>query len=90
MQFYEKGPLIHYEEAGTGLPLLLPRRELHPSTISFFNGAEPTTRSEDVQGRLQMLAMAPAGNAKRGRPNLRSGEIERPWTPTLPAGSEIG
>ena len=42
MPFFEKGPVrIHYEEAGSGLPLLiLPGGGLN-STIAFFNTLSP-------------------------------------------------
>ncbi len=46
MPFYEKGPVrIHYEEAGSGFPLLLIAGGGLNSTISGLTTAVPSTRS---------------------------------------------
>ncbi len=78
MPFYEKGPVcIHYEEAGSGFPLLLiPGGGLN-STISFFVGNSPFNAIEEFKGEYRCIAMD-LRNANGGE---SSGplEIERPW-----------
>jgi pimeloyl-ACP methyl ester carboxylesterase len=78
MPFYEKGRVcIHYEEAGSGFPLLLiPGGGLN-STISFFTGASPFNAIEEFKGEYRCIA-ADLRNANGGK---SSGplEVERPW-----------
>ena len=78
MPFYEKGPVcIHYEEAGSGFPLLLiPGGGLN-STISFFTGSAPFNAIEELKGEYRCITMD-LRNANGGQ---SSGplEIERPW-----------
>jgi pimeloyl-ACP methyl ester carboxylesterase len=76
MSFYEKGPVrIHYEEAGSGLPLLLiPGGGLN-STISAL--ATPFDAIGEFKGEYRCIA-ADLRNANGGQ---SSGplEIDRPW-----------
>jgi pimeloyl-ACP methyl ester carboxylesterase len=78
MPFYEKGRVcIHYEEAGSGFPLLLiPGGGLN-STISFFTGSAPFNAIEELRGEYRCITMD-LRNANGGQ---SSGplEIERPW-----------
>jgi pimeloyl-ACP methyl ester carboxylesterase len=78
MPFYEKGDVrIHYEEAGSGFPLLLiPGGGLN-STISFFTGNAPFNAIEEFKGEYRCIT-ADLRNANGGE---SSGplEIDRPW-----------
>ena len=58
MPFYEKGDVrIHYEEAGSGFPLLLiPGGGLN-STISFFTGNAPFNAIEELQDQYRCITM---------------------------------
>ena len=69
MPFYEKGDVrIHYEEAGSGFPLLLiPGGGLN-STIPFVTGNAPVQRDRGVQGRVSLH---------------RGGPAQRQWRPVL-------
>src|SRR4029453_19068599 len=78
MPFYEKGDVcIHYEETGSGFPLLLiPGGGLN-STIGFFTGNAPFNPIEKFQGEYRVIA-ADLRNANGGE---SSGPlaIDRPW-----------
>jgi len=78
MPFYEKGDVrIHYEEAGSGFPLLLiPGGGLN-STISFFTGHAPFNAIEEFKDEYRCITMD-LRNANGGQ---SSGplEIDRPW-----------
>jgi pimeloyl-ACP methyl ester carboxylesterase len=78
MPFYEKGDVrIHYEEAGSGFPLLLiPGGGLN-SDISFLTGFGPFNCMEEFKGEYRCITMD-LRNAKGGQ---SSGplEIDRPW-----------
>jgi pimeloyl-ACP methyl ester carboxylesterase len=78
MPFYERGDVrIHYEEAGSGFPLLLiPGGGLN-STIGFFTGNAPFNAIEEFKNEYRCVAMD-LRNAKGGQ---SSGplEIDRPW-----------
>ena len=78
MAFYEKGAVrIHFEEAGSGFPLLLiPGGGLN-STISFFTGSAPFNPIEEFKGEYRCIT-SDLRNAKGGQ---SSGplEIDRPW-----------
>ena len=78
MPFYEKGDVcIHYEETGSGFPLLLiPGGGLN-STIGFFTGNAPFNPIEEFQGEYRVIA-ADLRNANGGE---SSGPlaIDRPW-----------
>ncbi|MEA2801876.1 MAG: hypothetical protein QOE49_1971 [Rhodospirillaceae bacterium] len=78
MAFYEKGAVrIHFEEAGSGFPLLLiPGGGLN-STISFFTGSAPFNPIEEFKAEYRCIT-SDLRNAKGGQ---SSGplEIDRPW-----------
>jgi len=78
MPFYEKGPVcIHYQEAGSGFPLLLiPGGGLN-STISFFTGSAPFNAIEELKGEYRCITMD-LRNANGGQSSGQL-EIERPW-----------
>ena len=77
MSFYEKGPVrIHYEEAGSGFPLLLIAGGGLNSTIAVLT-ATPFNAIEEFKGEYRCIA-ADLRNANSGQ---SSGplEIDRPW-----------
>jgi pimeloyl-ACP methyl ester carboxylesterase len=78
MPFYEKGDVrIHYEETGSGFPLLLiPGGGLN-STIGFFTGNTPFNAIEEFKDEYRCIT-ADLRNASGGQ---SSGplEIDRPW-----------
>ena len=78
MPFYEKGDVrIHYEEAGSGFPLLLiPGGGLN-SNISFLTGFAPFNAMEEFKDEYRCITMD-LRNANGGQ---SSGplEIDRPW-----------
>ena len=76
--FYEKGPVrIHYEEAGSGFPLLLIAGGGLNSTIAGLNAAIPFNPIEEFKGEYRCIA-SDLRNANGGQ---SSGplEIDRPW-----------
>src|SRR5216684_1993998 len=77
-KFYERGSVrIHYEEAGSGFPLLLiPGGGLN-STIGFFTGNAPFNAIEEFKNEYRCIT-ADLRNANGGQ---SSGplEIDRPW-----------
>ena len=78
MPTYEKGTVrIHYEEAGSGFPLLLIAGGGLDSTISFFTKGSPFNAIEEFKGEYRCIAYD-LRNAKDGQ---SSGplEIDRPW-----------
>src|ERR1700751_1190233 len=78
MSFYEKGPVrIHYEEAGSGFPLLLIAGGGLNSTISGLTSGSPFNPIEEFKGEYRCIA-ADLRNAYSGH---SSGplEIDRPW-----------
>ncbi len=78
MSFFEKGAVrIHYEEAGSGFPLMLiPGGGLN-STIAFFNGAAPFNAIEEFKADYRCIT-ADLRNAVGGQ---SSGPLEadRAW-----------
>jgi len=78
MPIYEKGSVqIHYEEAGSGFPLLIiPGGGLN-STLSFFTESAPFNAIDEFKREYRCIAMD-LRNANGGR---SSGpvEVERPW-----------
>ena len=78
MSFYEKGPVrIHYEEAGSGFPLLLIAGGGLNSTISGLTSGDPFNPIEEFKGEYRCIA-SDLRNANGGQ---SSGplEIDRPW-----------
>jgi pimeloyl-ACP methyl ester carboxylesterase len=78
MSLYEKGPVrIHYEEAGSGFPLLLIAGGGLNSTISGLNRGDPFNPIEEFKGEYHCIA-SDLRNAYDGQ---SSGplEIDRPW-----------
>jgi pimeloyl-ACP methyl ester carboxylesterase len=77
-RFYEKGPVrIHYEEVGSGFPLLLIAGGGLNSTISGLTSGSPFNPIEEFQGEYRCI-FADLRNANGGQ---SSGplEIDRPW-----------
>ena len=78
MPFYEKGDVrIHYQEAGSGFPLLIiPGGGLN-STISFLTGSTPFNPMEEFRHEYRCITMD-LRNANGGQ---SSGplDIDRPW-----------
>src|SRR5438034_2941370 len=57
MSFYEKGPVrIHYEEAGSGFPLLLIAGGGLNSTISGLNRGDPFNPIQEFKGEYRCIA----------------------------------
>jgi pimeloyl-ACP methyl ester carboxylesterase len=78
MSFYEKGPVrIHYEEAGSGFPLLLIAGGGLNSTIAGLKRGDPFDPIQEFKGEYRCIA-ADLRNANGGQ---SSGplEIDRPW-----------
>jgi pimeloyl-ACP methyl ester carboxylesterase len=77
-RIYEKGSVrIHYEEAGSGFPLmLLPGGGLN-STISFFTGNSPFNAIEEFKGQYRCIT-ADLRNAPTGQ-STGPVEVDRPW-----------
>jgi pimeloyl-ACP methyl ester carboxylesterase len=77
-RIYEKGSVrIHYEEAGSGFPLmLLPGGGLN-ATISFFNGNSPFNAIEEFKGEYRCIT-ADLRNAPAGQ-STGPVEVDRPW-----------
>ena len=76
--FYEKGPVrIHYEEEGSGFPLLLIAGGGLNSTISGLRRGDPFNPFEEFKGEFRCIA-ADLRNANAGQ---SSGplEVDRPW-----------
>jgi pimeloyl-ACP methyl ester carboxylesterase len=76
--FYQKGPVrIHYEEAGSGFPLLLIAGGGLNSTISGLHRGDPFNPIAEFKGEYRCVA-ADLRNANGGQ---SSGplEIDRPW-----------
>jgi pimeloyl-ACP methyl ester carboxylesterase len=78
MPFYERGPVrIHYEETGSGFPVLfIPGGGLN-SDISYLTGFPPFNCMEEFKGEYRCITMD-LRNANGGQ---SSGplEIDRPW-----------
>ena len=75
---FEKGNVrIHFEEAGSGFPLLLIAGGGLNATLSFFKNGDPFNAIEEFKGEYRTIA-ADLRNANGG---LSSGplEIDRPW-----------
>lgn len=78
MSFYEKGPVrIHYEERGSGFPLLLIAGGGLNSTISGLTTGSPFDPIEEFKGEYRLIA-ADLRNAVEGQ-STGPLEIDRPW-----------
>lgn len=78
MSFYERGPVrIHYEETGSGFPLMLIAGGGLNSTIAGLKNGSPFNPIEEFKGEYRCIA-ADLRNANGGH---SSGplEIDRPW-----------
>ena len=78
MSFYEKGPVrIHYEEAGSGFPLLLIASGGLNSTIAGLHRGDPFNPIEEFSGEYRCI-VSDLRNANGGH---SSGplDIDRPW-----------
>ena len=78
MSFYDKGPVrIHYEESGSGFPLLLIAGGGLNSTIAGLTSGSPFNPIEEFKGEYRCIA-SDLRNANGGH---SSGplEIDRPW-----------
>src|SRR5688572_23473269 len=78
MPFYEKGKVrIHYEEAGSGFPLLVIAGGGLNSKIAYLTGNAPFNPVEEFKGEYRVITMD-LRNANGGQ---SSGplEIDRPW-----------
>jgi pimeloyl-ACP methyl ester carboxylesterase len=77
-KFYQRGPVrIYYEEAGSGVPLLLlPGGGLN-STIAFFTGNSPFNAIEQFKGQYRCIT-ADLRNAPSGQ-STGPVEVDRPW-----------
>ncbi|HEY0723506.1 MAG TPA: alpha/beta hydrolase [Pyrinomonadaceae bacterium] len=78
MSFYEKGPVrIHYEEQGSGFPLLLIAGGGLNSTISGLTSGSPFNPIEEFKAEYRLIA-ADLRNAVEGQ-STGPLEIDRPW-----------
>jgi pimeloyl-ACP methyl ester carboxylesterase len=77
-RFYEKGPIrIHYEEAGSGFPLLLIAGGGLNSTIAGLKRGDPFNPIEEFKGEYRCI-FADLRNASAGQ-STGPLEIDRPW-----------
>lgn len=78
MPVYEKGPVrIHYEEAGSGTPLLvIPGGGLN-SSLAFLSNGAPFNPLEEFKHAYRCIA----ADLRNANPGQSSGplEVERPW-----------
>lgn len=79
MPFYEKGAVrIHYEEAGSGFPLLLiAGGGLGQSSISYFHKGDPFNAIEEFKNEYRCIALD-LRNANSGQ-STGPLEVDRPW-----------
>jgi pimeloyl-ACP methyl ester carboxylesterase len=77
-KFYEKGPVrIHYEEAGSGFPLLLIAGGGLNSTIAGLRRGDPFHAIDEFKGEYRCIA-SDLRNAAGGQ-STGPLEIDRPW-----------
>jgi pimeloyl-ACP methyl ester carboxylesterase len=78
MKFYEKGGVrIHYEETGSGFPLLLIAGGGLNATISFFTAGSPFNPVEEFKNEFRCIAMD-LRNAEGGQ-STGPLDVDRPW-----------
>jgi len=78
MPFYEKGPVrIHYEEAGSGFPLLLIAGGGLNSTLAGLKTGSPFNPIDEFKGEYRCIA-SDLRNANGGQ-STGPLEIDRPW-----------
>jgi len=78
MSFYERGPVrIHYEEAGSGFPLLLIAGGGLNSTIAGLKRGDPFNPIDEFKGEYRCVA-ADLRNANDGQ-STGPLETDRPW-----------
>jgi len=78
MSFYENGPVrIHYEEHGSGFPLLLIAGGGLNSTISGLTTGSPFNPIEEFKAEYRLIA-ADLRNAVEGQ-STGPLEVDRPW-----------
>src|SRR5689334_10822686 len=78
MRFYDKGPVrIHYEQHGSGFPLLLIAGGGLNSTISGLTSGSPFNPIEEFKGEYRLIA-SDLRNAVEGQ-STGPLEIDRPW-----------
>src|SRR5579864_5778715 len=76
MPFYEKGAVrIHYEEAGSGFPLLLIAGGGLNATISFFTQGSPFNAIEEFKGEYRCIA----SDLRTATGGQSSGPLEIDW-----------
>ena len=78
MRFYEKGGVrIHYEETGSGFPLLLIAGGGLNATISFFTAGSPFNPVEEFKNEFRCITMD-LRNAEGGQ-STGPLDVDRPW-----------
>jgi pimeloyl-ACP methyl ester carboxylesterase len=78
MPFYEKGDVrIHYQEAGSGFPLLVIAGGGLNSKLSYFDGKAPFNPVEEFKGEYRVITFD-LRNANGGQ-STGPLEIDRPW-----------
>ena len=78
MPFYEKGKVrIHYEEAGSGFPLLVIAGGGLNSKIAYFTGNAPFNPVDEFKGEYRVITMD-LRNANGGQ-STGPLEVDRPW-----------
>jgi pimeloyl-ACP methyl ester carboxylesterase len=78
MPFYEKGAVrIHYEEAGSGFPLLLIAGGGLNATLSFFSDGAPFNPIQEFKSEYRCISLD-LRNANGGQ-SIGPLEIDRPW-----------
>ena len=78
MPFYEKGPVrLHYQEAGSGFPMLiLPGGGLN-ATVNFHTSMSPFNAMEEFKDQFRCITL----DSRNARDGQSSGpvEVDRPW-----------
>jgi pimeloyl-ACP methyl ester carboxylesterase len=82
MSFYERGPVrIHYEEAGTGFPLLLIAGGGLNSTIAGLKNGSPFNPIDEFKGEYRCIAsdLRNANSGQSSGPLEVDRQVDRPW-----------